>query len=89
MKNVKEWQKKTCIFMETEEFDDIIRYLFGKEVETEYSLEGIWIGYQNGDAWIDEAEIESGLAEFFDVKEVTSIHIDDWDPMGVWICYRD
>ena len=29
------------------------------------------------------------LAKYFDVKVITSIHIDDFDIVDVWICYHN
>ena len=88
MKNVRESQRKTCIFLEVEEFESILHRLFGKDIETDYSLDGLYIGYENGDD-LDTEELHDLLAKYFDVATVTSIHIDDADTTGVWIVYKE
>ena len=90
MKNVKDYQLKKCIFMETEEFDKIIKKLFGDKVEVELSLDGMWIG-ENGDDCIETPfeEVAEKLASYFEVDKITSIHMDDCDEIGVWICYKE
>lgn len=88
MQNVREAQKKTCIFLEIEEFNSIIHRLFGDNIETDFSLDGVYVGYENGDN-LDTQEMHNKLAEYFDVATVTSIHIDDADVTGVWVVYKD
>ena len=86
MKNIKDYQLKKCIFMETEEFDKVIKKVFGDEFETEFSLEGMDVF--SGIDGLTSEEINEGLSKYFDV-EVTSTHIDDCDCIGVWICYKE
>ena len=49
--------------------------------------------YEDPEEEIEEnkeiTDIETLLAKYFDVKEVTSLHIDDCDTIGVWIVYKD
>lgn len=86
MKNVKDYQLKKCIFMETEEFDRIIKTVFGNNYEAEFSLDGIDVSSDEDGLTCEE--INEGLSKYFDV-EVTSTHIDDCDCVGVWICYKE
>jgi hypothetical protein len=86
MKNVKDYQLKKCIFMETEEFDNIIKSIFGENYEAEFSLEGIDVSSEF-DGLTNE-ELNEGLSSYFDVT-VTSVHIDDCDEIGVWVCYKE
>ena len=86
MKNVKENQLKKCIFMETEEFNGIIKRVFGEEFEADFGLDGISV-WSRAEG-LSEKEINEGLSKYFDVT-ITSVHVDDFDDMGVWICYRD
>lgn len=86
MKNVKDYQLKKCIFMETEEFDRIIKTVFGNNYEAEFSLEGIDVSSDEDGLTCEE--INEGLSKYFDV-EVTFTHIDDCDNIGVWICYKE
>jgi hypothetical protein len=94
MKNIQEWQLKKCIFMNTDEYDKIIKSLFGSHIEVEFTLDGMWVGNPNVDSLDDICEISfdelsAKLAEYFDVEQVTSVHMDDCDEIGVWICYKD
>lgn len=87
MKNVRESQLKKCIFLDIEEFESIIQNVFGNGVTVDSTLEGLDI-YDEFDN-IEFGNICMSLAEYFDVKEVTSFHIDDCDYVGVWIAYKD
>lgn len=94
MKNVQEWQLKKCIFMSSDEYDKIVKLLFGSHIEVEFSCDGMWVGNPNADVLDEVCEISldelfEKLAEYFDVKQVTSVHMDDCDEIGVWICYKD
>ena len=91
MKNVRETQLKKCIFIEGDEFTELIRSFY-PEVQprgrliVDYTLEGI-------DIYSDEVEINTDdiirlLSEHFDV-EVTSFHMDDCEYVGVWVAYKD
>lgn len=87
MKNVNEYMLKTCIYMPADEYEELLKELFGEYLRVDFTLEGLGVEYNN--ITCDEPDIASKLAEYFDVKEITSIHIDDCDYMGVWIVYKD
>ena len=87
MKNVRENQIKKCIFLESEEFTNVIHEVLGNDVYVNFTLEGLDIC--TDDNVVDIGELHEGLAKYFDVKEVTSVHIDDADFIGVWIVYKD
>jgi hypothetical protein len=87
MKNVRENQLKKCIFLESEEFTDIIHEVLSPDVYVNFTIEGLDIC--TDDNVVDTDELHKALASYFDVKEVTSIHIDDCDFIGVWIVYKD
>lgn len=89
MKNVKDYQLKKCIVMKTYEFESLIKKLLGNAVEVEFTLEGIWIGYTNDTSEIPFEDLSAKLAEYFDVKDITSVHLDDCYQIGVWICYKE
>ena len=86
MKNVKSYQLKKCIFMVEEEFNEIIKTVFGEEFETDFGIDGISVWSRT--EGLKDPDINKGLSEYFDVT-VTSVHIDDCDYIGVWICYID
>ena len=90
MKNVKSWQLKTCIFIDMDEFDEIIKKVVSDNIVVSYCLDGIYFENKNNtEEFIDEQDIYKKLAKYFDVKTITSIHIDDFDIVGVWICYHN
>ena len=87
MKNVREDQIKTCITMDTKQFEALIKELIDDTVYIEFSIDGIGIYYESEDVSCED--VLKGLAEYFGVKEVTSFHIDTYDYPLVWIVYRD
>ena len=90
MKNVRENQLKKCIFMELDEFKNLVNRVTDGLKQVEYELDGIY--YEDTEK-AEETDIywnkymNETLSEYFDV-EVTSVHTDDCDVIGVWICYR-
>lgn len=69
----------------------VSRYSGGKASPT-CALDGIsyWYGDDfNGEEEFDEKDFCAWIARNYDgIAEVTSIHADDCDSPGVWICYR-
>lgn len=88
MKNVRINQLKKCIFVDAEEFEAIIQAIFDDidGIKVDYTLEGIDIYGDEEGVYGDE--LYKRLGEYFDV-EVTSIHIDDCDYIGVWVVYKE
>ena len=87
MKNVRENQLKTCIFLTTEELEEIMGKIFDTKVIIHCSLEGAWYETPLKDLDIDDDTLCAELSEYFDVN-VTSMHIDDCEYVGVWVCYK-
>lgn len=87
MKHVKYNQIKKCIFKELDEFRQDVSTFFGSDTTVEYDGDGIIIE-ANEEALYTE-EIFSGLSIFYGVKEITSIHTDNCEVVGVWIVYKD
>ena len=87
MKNVRENQLKTCIFLTTEELEEIMGKIFDTKVIIHCSLEGAWYETPLKDLDINDDTLCAELSEYFDVN-VTSIHIDDCEYIGVWVCYK-
>lgn len=86
MQNVTESMLKTSIFMTSDDFTRIVTHLF-PGIHVDYALDGISYNYE--DDGLDTDMLYTKLAEYFDVKEITSIHSDDCDYIGVWITYKD
>lgn len=88
MKNVKDNQLKKCICKEYEEFKHDVLAALGNDVEVFCDCDGIYFECKwNGDAICTE-EILAGMSKYYDIEEITSIHIDDCELLGVWICYK-
>lgn len=85
MKNIENHQLKTCIFELRDNFIGIVSEL--KDCEN-YNFENFTYAYPGSDNELDKI-LCTRLAEYYDVKAVTSIHTDDHDLTGVWICYRN
>ena len=77
--------------MDMDEFDEIIKNVISKDIIVTYGLvDGICFENKNNtEEFINEQDIYKILAKYFDVKTITSIHIDDFDITGVWICYHN
>lgn len=90
MKNVRENQLKKCIFMELDEYKDLIdRVTDGlKAVEYEFGLFYMYTDKAENENTYWNEDIEETLSRYFDVT-VTSIHADDYEEyVGVWIVYK-
>lgn len=88
MKNVRKDKKKTCIFLETAELYRIFKEIFEYPVIIDIDYEGISFENEDGDSIPDEV-IFKKLEEYFDISQITSIHIDNCDVTGIWIVYKD
>lgn len=90
MKNVRESQLKKCIFMELDVFTKLIEDITDGLLTVEYE-DGIYTTStqkaEDTDTWWNENILET-LSKHFDV-EVTSLHSDNCEYVGVWICYKD
>lgn len=88
MKNVRENQLKKCILLTTEELEKLMSEIFETKVIVHCSLEGAWYETPLKDLDIDDDTLCTELSKYFDVN-VTSIHIDDCEYIGVWVCYKE
>lgn len=82
MKNVRENQLKKCIFFLYDEFEEVIKD-FGISAEIDYD----GIAFAKGNEDINNEAVYAILSKHFDV-DVTSIHCDDCDYIGVWVVYK-
>lgn len=88
MKNITKAEVKSCIVKEWNEYESIVKQIYaGHKIDLSYSEEGISHCIDDDCPYIDD--LYEKLANYFDVKEVQSIHIDDSDysAVMVWICY--
>ena len=90
VKNVRENQLKKCIFMELDVFTKLIEEITDGLLTVEYE-DGIYITStqktEDTDTLWNENILET-LSKYFDV-EVTSLHSDNCEYVGVWICYKE
>ena len=86
MKNVRESQLKKCIFLTEEEMNNILKEIYDFPVKVHFSMDGLWYDSEED---IDDETVKQDLRDYFGVQEVTSIHIDDCDYVGIWVCYKD
>ncbi|MCR4693216.1 MAG: hypothetical protein K5664_04985 [Firmicutes bacterium] len=82
MKNVRENQLKKCIFFLYDEFEEVIKD-FG--ISTEIDYDGI--AFAKGNEDINNEAVYAILSKHFDI-DVTSVHCDDCDYIGVWVVYK-
>lgn len=79
-------QLKTCIFLTVEEFECVLNEIYGQHITVHCDLDGCW--YESDkDLDICDSDICVELSRYYGVN-VTSIHVDDCDITGVWICYK-
>jgi hypothetical protein len=91
MRNVNANQLKTCIFITWDEFERIASDIFRAKVKPYSTYEGLELVFKDEDYDDDmtQEEINEKFAKYYDVKKVTSVHIDDCDYCGVWVAYKN
>lgn len=87
MKNVLDSEKKTCIFKTIDDFKRDVLTASNGDINVTTELDGISFNDITKNDFADN--INDIMADYYDVKEITSIHIDDCDYTGVWICYKE
>ena len=87
MKNVGSYQLKKCIFKPLDEFGYDLRQL-PIELRVEVSYDGLDFSPLDEDDEDREIIVEKLLSDYYEVT-VTSVHADDWEDVGIWICYRE
>lgn len=85
--NASDWQLKKCIFKTTDEFDEDLKKAAGEEYTVEFHCDGLL--FLKGNDTVNTEEIFVRLAEYYNVSTITSVHMDDIDEIGVWICYKN
>ena len=94
MKNVTPHQIKKCIFVELEKFKEDTSKALGEDVVVSVDYEGIYferkddINSEYDECYLNFEEVIRKLESYYDVT-ISSIHIDDCEITGVWICYKD
>jgi len=82
--------RKNCIALTVDEFRELLDTIYKRPVSVDFDADGLYIGFlEDDDTELPIEDIHKRLAEKFDVGEVTSIHIDDFEPPLIWIVYKD
>lgn len=86
MKNVRPDQLKKVIFLTQTGLEVALSKVLQETVTANVSLYGLDVCTE--DDGVDDRAICDALSKHFDVQ-VTSIHIDDCDHVGVWVVYEE
>lgn len=91
MKNVEKYSLLKVIFMELDDFKELISELTDGLQEVEYEYDGLYLDHskkaEESETYWNEPILKT-LSKHFGVK-VTSYHADDCEVMGVWIAYKE
>lgn len=95
MKNIKKTELLTCIYKSYDDMLEEIKEMFGPTANINISSDGIDFTYEMEDFIFGETrslpfeELAKEMTQYYDVKEITSIHVDDCiEQPGIWICYK-
>lgn len=70
-----------------DEFRELLNEIYETTVYVDFGVDGIYIDEDDEPADIES--LHERLAGKLSVDEVTSIHIDDYEPCGVWVSFKD
>ncbi|MBQ7818527.1 MAG: hypothetical protein IJ341_02400 [Bacteroidales bacterium] len=89
MKNINPNQLKTCIYLSSEELEEILSEIYEQKISVHIALDGPWYESENADLDIDNNDVINELSDYFDVEGI-SIHSDDgFEHPGIWIVYKE
>lgn len=82
--------KRQCLLLGAEEFEGLIKEIYpGMQPICHYDLDGLWVASDTDDDFgPTDREFCQDVGKHLGIN-VTSIHIDDCDLPGVWICYTE
>lgn len=87
MKNVNNFQLRKCILLNYDKFSEVLKNAFGKEIRIHNCLEGLSYDDMSSYENVTRKDVNEKLSAYFDVI-VTSVHSDNYEPTGIWICYK-
>lgn len=88
MRHCKQTQLKKTILLSLEEFQKAVQEV-APNTTVHCSLDGVWYETTPDTPDMEEEYLRILLARYFDVFEITSIHIDDNEYVGVWLVYEE
>lgn len=77
-----------CLFINKKEFDEIIKKVVPEDTIINHDSYGCIYFKNRKNNSVNERKIFEKIAKYLDLFEVTSIHIDDFNKPGVWICFK-
>lgn len=86
LENIQNFEKKNALVTTACHFDKVLTEISNGEISASYCLDGIW--YESDTITDTDAFVRDKLSEYLGVN-VTSVHLDDCDSIGVWIIYKD
>lgn len=89
MKNMDKNSIRTSIVTDLDGYEHILSDAFGRPVSVELVYDGLEITDMVKSREVETDEIMKVLEGYFGVKEITSIHIDDEENVGVWITFKE
>lgn len=88
--SINDYATVKCAVMPFFEFQDLISAITNGLRTVDYELDGIRFNHTDKAEEMDEywnRDLNETISEYFQVS-VTSVHADDADPTGIWICYK-
>lgn len=85
MKNISKYSLKTCIFLDEDEFNAVIKEIYGENASC--SLDN-YVEVNDGNDIVFQNELYPKLAEYFGVNKIVSAHVDDCT-YSCWIVYEE
>ena len=86
MRNITKNQLKKAIFLRLGDFEDVVEKAM-PDVQVSYCEETLFYDAEP-DRNVEKDEIYEALSKYFCVN-VTSVHTDGYEDVGVWIAYQD
>ena len=95
MKNLNPHQTKKAIFVELKKFKEDVSKAMGEDVEVFSDLDNGLIFERKDDfdsghygCYLEFETVIRKLEEYYNIT-ISSIHLDEHEIIGVWICYKD
>ena len=88
MKNITSTQLKNTVYLNADEFEDIVNSIY-PSTRVHFCNDGIWYDREDNLPEFEDDALFEALAAYFGVARVASIHIDDCDYVGVWVVIEE
>lgn len=88
MRNITQYQLTRCIYMQLEDFEDLVQTVTNGQQKVVYDDDGLRYETTEPIETSQSKSITELLSDYFDIT-VTSIHSDHDEYRGIWICYKE